>query len=590
MEKLFNFETLEQRYTKEIAKSITVSVEDLTDNEKTLIKASFDLFEAKLQEIKTLQDEVKHLSINLANVKAMHEDAYKPKIEDAYALLRACAYYGLEDANFDNPNHPFKIVDENNPGAKYFSDQLKKFGTLGGGDIRNYSINGAHDSNNVELNTNAVFEASRRLSLFTRILGPNNIQAIVNENTLRFDRFARQSGRLTKFKDQKYLATQSTFTIASKNFETVQQNFAQGHDMAWWDANLKYFADLFYSFYSESMSPSPTNDAEITYPYYTGFDHYVFDAITESKLYTKLDYDIVTTLNSKGIPAPINLNTVKFEPTEFLVNYDSFIVSRPKNSIGSSDNNFYEQIDNSNYIYYQFEDKYGEKYFRFDNGGNKVYQVRRFDNFTALPSGPNVVGVGRYEMQDLDSEGFITITNSDRLYYLDGLSIFTFKRAPKAVLEIFTSVKPGRFFYFVDKNGSFIFRETTVTWIYNYSGRIAVKDGSLDDTEINKYDDYSAYYLGPIGPIASTYTSDIEEYILNLETLMLLANKIYSNYNLNKIRLDKNTGNLTFDESINAIEFVEFTTFTKEDYNKYQKNTKNTDFKVNVLYVLNMML
>ena len=513
---------------------------------------------------------------------------YQPKIEDAYALLRACAYYGLEDANFDNPNHPFKIVDENNPGAKYFSDQLKKFGTLGGGDIRNYSINGAHDSNNVELNTNAVFEASRRLSLFTRILGPNNIQAIVNENTLRFDRFARQSGRLTKFKDQKYLATQSTFTIASKNFETVQQNFAQGHDIAWWDANLKYFADLFYSFYYRTNidndgEPPTSADTEVVfynnitnqfvgYPYYIGFDHYVFNSITESSLYTKLDYDIVTTLNSKGIPAPINLNTVEFQPAEFLVNYDSFIVSRPKSSIQPSDNNFYKQIDNTNYIYYQFEDKYGEKYFKYDNSGNKVYQVRRFDNFKPIDGYPNVIGEEKFEMQDLDSEGFITITNSDRLYYLDGLSIFTFKRAPKAILEIFTSANPGRFFYFIDKNGSFIFRETTATWKYNYSGRIAVKDGNLNNSEMNqnyKYDDYSAYYLGAIGPIASTYTSDVEEYILNLETLMSLANKIYSNYNLNKIRLDTGTGNLAFDESINAIEFVEFTTFTKEDYNKY---------------------
>ena len=494
---------------------------------------------------------------------------YKPKIEDAYALLRACAYYGLEDANFDNPNHPFKIVDENNPGAKYFSDQLKKFGVLGGGDIRNYSVNGAHDSNNVDLNTNAVFEASRRLSLFTRILGPNNIQAIVNENTLRFDRFARQSGRLTKFKDQKYLATQSQFTIASKNFETVQQNFAQGHNIAWWTTNLEYFGNLFLSFYSESMLPSSTADIEITYPYYTGFDHYVFDSINESKLYTKLDYDIVTTLNSKGIPAPINSNTVEFKPAEFLVNYDSFIVSRPKSLIDPSDNNFYKQIGNTNYIYYQFEDKYGEKYFRLDNSGNKVYQVRRFDNFKPIDSYPNVIGEGHYEMQDLDNEGFITITNSDRLYYLDGLSIFTFKRAPKAIEEIFTLANPGRFFYFIDKNGSFIFRETTATWKYNYSGRIAVKDGGLDDTEPGyKYDDYSTFRHG-ITPIVSTYASDVQEYILNLDVLKLFANNIYQDYNLNKIRLDKDTGNLAFDESINAVDFVLFDTFTKEDYNKY---------------------
>jgi phage host-nuclease inhibitor protein Gam len=80
----FNFETLEERYLKQMAKTITVSVEDLTDNERTLIRESFDLFEAKLEEIKTLQDEVKRLSIELANKKAMHEDAYKPRRKDDY--------------------------------------------------------------------------------------------------------------------------------------------------------------------------------------------------------------------------------------------------------------------------------------------------------------------------------------------------------------------------------------------------------------------------------------------------------------------------------------------------------------------------
>jgi len=84
MDKSFNFETLEERYLKQMVKSITVSVEDLTDNERTLIRESFDLFEAKLEEIKTLQDDVKRLSIELANTKAMHEDAYKTRHKDDY--------------------------------------------------------------------------------------------------------------------------------------------------------------------------------------------------------------------------------------------------------------------------------------------------------------------------------------------------------------------------------------------------------------------------------------------------------------------------------------------------------------------------
>ena len=495
---------------------------------------------------------------------------YKPKIEDAYALLRACAYYGLEDANFDNPNHPFKIADENNPGAKYFSDQLKKFGSLGGGDIRNFSDKGAHDPNNVDLNTNAIFEASRRLSLFTRILGPNNIQAIVNENTLRFDRFARQSGRLTKFKDQKYLATQSEFTIASRNFLNYQQNFSQGHSMDWWNTNLPYFASLFPSnFYNEEMLPSSTADLEITYPYYSAFDHYVFNAKNETELYTKLDNDIILALGSKGIPSQINANTVQFQPAEFLVNYDSFVVSRPKSVTDTFDNNFYKQINDTSYIYYQFEDKYGEKYFRFDNGGNKVYQVRRFDNFIALPDVPNVIGVGHYEMQDLDNDGFITITNTDRKYYLDGISIFTFKRRPKAIQEIFSLATAGRFFYFIDKNGSFVTRETSATWRYNYSGTIAVKNASLDQKEQGySYDDYATYLLRIEQPIISDYSSDVKEFILDLTGLMSLANTLYSNYDFNKIILNKETGEIAFNE-LSAVNFESFIAFAREDYDKY---------------------
>ena len=495
---------------------------------------------------------------------------YKPKIEDAYALLRACAYYGLEDANFDNPNHPFKIVDQYNPGAKYFSDQLKKFGTLGGGDIRNFSDKGAHDPLNIDLNTNAVFEASRRLSLFTRILGPNNIQGIVNGDTLRFDRFARQNGSLTKFKDQKYLATQSEFTVASRNFLNYQQDFSQGHSMDWWNTNLPYFASLFPStFYNESMSPSSTADLEITYPYYSAFDYYVFNAKNETELYTKLDNDIILALDSKGIPSQINANTVQFQPAEFLVNYDCFVVSRPIEETNKFENNFWKQIDNTNYIYYQFEDKYGEKYFRFDNGGNKIYQVRRFDNFIALPDVPNVIGEGHYEMQDLDNDGFITITNTDRKYYLDGISIFTFKRRPKAIQEVFTLATAGRFFYFIDKNGSFVTRETSATWRYNYSGTIAVKNASLDQKEQGYlYDDYATYLLRIEQPIISDYSSDVKEFVLDLTGLMSLANTLYSDYDFNKIILNRETGEIAFNE-LSAVNFESFIAFTREDYNKY---------------------
>ena len=75
---------LKKEYTKLLATSISVSVEDLTDNEKTLIEKSFELFEEKREDLKIANDEVKRLSIELANHKAMHEDTFKPRRKDDY--------------------------------------------------------------------------------------------------------------------------------------------------------------------------------------------------------------------------------------------------------------------------------------------------------------------------------------------------------------------------------------------------------------------------------------------------------------------------------------------------------------------------
>jgi len=64
--------TLKEKYIKLLADHITVSVEDLTKNELDLINLSYVLFKDKLEDIKTGNDEVKRLSIELANYKAMY--------------------------------------------------------------------------------------------------------------------------------------------------------------------------------------------------------------------------------------------------------------------------------------------------------------------------------------------------------------------------------------------------------------------------------------------------------------------------------------------------------------------------------------
>lgn len=68
-------ESFKEKYIKLLAAKITVSVDDLTDNEMALIKESFELFSEKLEDIKILNDELKRVTIELANLKAMLDDS-----------------------------------------------------------------------------------------------------------------------------------------------------------------------------------------------------------------------------------------------------------------------------------------------------------------------------------------------------------------------------------------------------------------------------------------------------------------------------------------------------------------------------------
>ena len=68
-------ESLKDKYIKLLSSKITVSVDDLSDNELKLITESFELFDEKLDDIRILNDELKRISIELANLKAMNDDS-----------------------------------------------------------------------------------------------------------------------------------------------------------------------------------------------------------------------------------------------------------------------------------------------------------------------------------------------------------------------------------------------------------------------------------------------------------------------------------------------------------------------------------
>ena len=71
MEERPKFQTLKEQFTKLMADHITVSLDDLTTTEIELINKAFEMFSDKLEDIKIGNDEIRRLSIELANLKAM---------------------------------------------------------------------------------------------------------------------------------------------------------------------------------------------------------------------------------------------------------------------------------------------------------------------------------------------------------------------------------------------------------------------------------------------------------------------------------------------------------------------------------------
>jgi hypothetical protein len=72
---IIHMNTLKKQYIKLLSDKMLVNGEDLTPNELILIEESFNLFLEKLDDIKILNDELKRVTIELINLKAMHDDS-----------------------------------------------------------------------------------------------------------------------------------------------------------------------------------------------------------------------------------------------------------------------------------------------------------------------------------------------------------------------------------------------------------------------------------------------------------------------------------------------------------------------------------
>jgi hypothetical protein len=75
------FKTLKEQYEEFILfkifpdRKIHFIREELTENEKMILELGYELFQEKLDDMKILQDEIKRISIELANLKSSMDDS-----------------------------------------------------------------------------------------------------------------------------------------------------------------------------------------------------------------------------------------------------------------------------------------------------------------------------------------------------------------------------------------------------------------------------------------------------------------------------------------------------------------------------------
>lgn len=288
--------------------------------------------------------------------------SYKPKIEDAYALIRACTYWGdNEDAKIGNSNHPLNS-------ANIFSNDLKTIGVISSNNIQPLQGN-EPDRKSTNLNNNAFFETARRLSLFTRILGGHNFVEVVDNkegNTLKFLRYSKQQYRFGMSSQYKDFYTQSSTakipfsysnplslrTLSQSQNAIVLPNGFEMNTSSSCQPPASESCELGYiGFIKDALNPAENDilnteaNREYLTTYYTSAKIYDFTKEGDS-FQSKLDLDLIRTYDEQG-ETPIFSNKVdfSFSTSAFYVDYDSLIIN-PNNV--------------NYYIYIRFEDKFGD--------------------------------------------------------------------------------------------------------------------------------------------------------------------------------------------------------------------------------------
>ena len=306
--------------------------------------------------------------------------AYKPKIQDAYALIRTCTYLNEGEADFDNARHPLKT-------AYKITDDLKKYGFVTNNSVSDIGGEVILNASNQAINTNPVFEASRRLSLLTRILKPDNFVRVVNSNTLEFNRYARQNISSLKLLESSGDIT-SQVTSVSNNLP------------------LDNYSILYPSNPSESSNPSDYfKQGNIP-----GFENEAVNLVNlfgtnsgeNNRAYPSCRYFELESDNKKEVNFPIRINgedldkvasykdnTLRvFDPsartvnlTELFINYDAIVIKNKSDLTAE-------------YYYYRLEDKNGVLF----TGGARKFDLTNGDpeEYDEVPinSNDNSVSIG----------------------------------------------------------------------------------------------------------------------------------------------------------------------------------------------------
>lgn len=514
--------------------SFTIVVEAFINDNENFITKDFDFsFETTAQEdVRRISDifiasiskeyqykirfKIKNIVLKPSNVSGsisvepIFLFSYKPKIEDAYALTRVCCYYGKKDAELDNDNHLLKK-------GKFFSDSLKLTGQVTGiPDIAD-----PHGSSDVELNTNGVYEASRRLSLFTRIINQSNFDSIVNDTTLKFKRYASQSysGSATKYNGEvKYTGNELQVILPYGKSNSINESGQFVPSMN----NMTYYS-------SNNVTSNPNNDSIdpfIDYKY--GFTYYNF---SDRNILNRITVDLNNTVVSANESSFKSSKNLELNPTEFYLNFDSII------SVGGE------------VFYYKFEDV----------NGNKLENPQKIDssnNITTLT---------------LDSGGKVKIDDLQ-----GGFELFVLNRTPNFA-ALGNEIPRGNDYYLIDKNKNFIPR-------YNVSGTLPFsnfQNKSAISLKVYPSSITSAYIkavykedgANPTNLVASASSSDSSySYTMDFQKLAILCNDIYSAYNQNFIQLDTTdgptNGELFYSDNSSFTAF-NTATFSIVEYNKY---------------------